>query len=90
MGYYGAIFADTFLVGALLDNTDGGPDAGSVYSFDLACCTGDVDGDGDIDLDDLLLVLGAFGAGPAGDADGDGDTDLDDLLLVLGSFGVIC
>jgi hypothetical protein len=50
-------------------------------------CTGDVDGDGDTDLDDLLLVLGNFGGGAAGDADGDGDTDLDDLLLVLGNFG---
>jgi hypothetical protein len=50
-------------------------------------CTGDVDGDGDVDLDDLLLVLGSFEAGPGGDADGDGDTDLDDLLLVLGNFG---
>jgi hypothetical protein len=48
---------------------------------------GDVDGDGDVDLQDLLLVLGHFGAGAGGDADGDGDTDLQDLLLVLGSFG---
>jgi hypothetical protein len=51
---------------------------------------GDVDGDGDVDLDDLLLVLGSFGnpgPGSPGDADGDGDTDLDDLLLVLGNFG---
>jgi hypothetical protein len=54
-------------------------------------CPGDVDDDGDIDLDDLLLVLGFFGSGGSGgDADGDGDTDLDDLLLVLGGFGAAC
>ena len=55
-------------------------------------CIGDVDNDGDTDLDDLLLVLGNFGdpgPGSPGDADGDGDTDLDDLLLVLGNFNCI-
>ena len=52
-------------------------------------CSGDLDGDGDSDLDDLLLVLGAFGVNNGGDADGDGDTDLDDLLIVLGDFGCV-
>jgi hypothetical protein len=51
---------------------------------------GDVDGDNDVDLDDLLLALGSFESGPNGDADGDNDTDLDDLLLALGNFGAAC
>jgi subtilisin-like proprotein convertase family protein len=49
---------------------------------------GDLDGDSDVDLDDLLIVLGGFGCPQvcAGDADGDCDVDLDDLLIVLGNF----
>lgn len=50
-------------------------------------CAGDVDGDGDTDIDDLLLLLGAFGIGAGGDLDGDGDTDIDDLLILLGDLG---
>jgi hypothetical protein len=56
-------------------------------------CPGDASGDGLVDLDDLLLVLGDFGdPGPDadGDADGDGDVDLDDLLVVLGGFDTAC
>ena len=51
---------------------------------------GDLDGDGDVDLTDLALLLADFGCmtgGCAGDLDGDGDTDLTDLSLLLGSFG---
>jgi hypothetical protein len=56
-------------------------------------CPGDTDGDDDVDLDDLLVVLGTFGqsgAGLAGDVDDDDDVDLDDLLVVLGVFGAPC
>jgi len=61
-------------------------------------CTGDLDGDGHVDLFDIALVLdGSFGsldnpqperAGSscAGDLDGDGDVDLDDILLMLDQF----
>lgn len=58
-----------------------------------APCPGDTDGDNDVDLEDLLAVLGNFGCtggGCAGDADGDGDTGLPDLLLVLSNFGQTC
>jgi hypothetical protein len=54
----------------------------------------DLDGDGDIDLDDLTLLLQAFqGDGvpsPGGDVDGDNDTDLDDLTTLLQQFGGTC
>ncbi len=50
---------------------------------------GDLDGDGDVDLSDLAILLADFGCPAAcpGDADGDGDSDLSDLAIVLGNFG---
>jgi predicted outer membrane repeat protein len=51
---------------------------------------GDLDHDADVDLQDLTLLLSAFGDTPGGDLDGDGDTDLADLALLLGSFGDGC
>jgi len=47
----------------------------------------DVNGDGVVDLDDLLAVLAAFGtADPGADVDGSGTVDLEDLLAVLGGW----
>lgn len=67
---------------------DGGINAAVLIELPAApTCSGDVDDDGDTDLDDLLLVLANFAAGDGGDVDGDGDTDLDDLLLLLTDFG---
>jgi hypothetical protein len=51
---------------------------------------GDLDGDGDVDLADLAIMLSDFGCSVApcvGDIDGDGDTDLDDLSTQLSNFG---
>lgn len=56
-------------------------------------CPGDADGNGRVDIDDLLTVLGLFGdpgPGSPGDADGDGDTDADDLHEVIVNFGAPC
>ena len=54
-------------------------------------CPGDVDGDGDVDFDDLNLMLAVYGTGdPLGDLDGDGDTDFDDLNLLLANYGNTC
>lgn len=64
----------------------------------VSTCTGDLDGDGHVDLFDIALVLdGSFGsldnpqperAGSSctGDLDGDGDVDLDDIILILNQF----
>lgn len=59
------------------------------YPFDEGVI-GDLDGDGDVDLSDLAILLadwGCTGGNCAGDADGDGDTDLADLAALLGNFG---
>lgn len=55
---------------------------------------GDVDGDGDVDLTDLSLLLAAFGAtsgapeyNPGADLNRDGVVDLADLALLLANFG---
>ncbi len=58
-------------------------------------CPGDATGDGLVNADDLLVVLGAFGTAVAGGvADGDfddsGTVNADDLLVVLGAFGTAC
>ena len=44
---------------------------------------GDLDGDVDVDFDDLNILLAAYGANDSGDLDGDGDTDFDDLNILL-------
>ena len=54
---------------------------------DAAPQTGDTDGDGDVDLDDLNNVRNNFGGEGSGDTDGDNDVDLDDLNNVRNNFG---
>jgi hypothetical protein len=56
----------------------------------LGLRAGDVNGDGAVDVDDLLLLLadwGCTGAGCVGDLNGDGDTNTADLLLLLADWG---
>jgi hypothetical protein len=58
-----------------------------------APCTGDLDGDNDVDSTDLNILLSGFGCtggGCPGDIDGDGDTDTTDLNIVLSAFGTTC
>jgi hypothetical protein len=56
--------------------------------------TGDVDADGDVDLNDLAALLGAYNActgdpayDPAADFDSDGCVDLSDLAALIGNYG---
>ncbi len=86
-----ATSGDTLVIGAENDDTASGFGTGSSYVFEVNCaCAGDIDMDRDVDLSDLGLVLGAFGAGAGGDADGDGDTDLSDLGIVFSNYGQLC
>jgi hypothetical protein len=54
-------------------------------------CSADLNGDGQIDLADLNIVLANFGqSAPGGDSNCDGVLDLTDLNAVLASFGLSC
>ncbi len=52
-------------------------------------CSGDIDGDGAINGNDLATVLGWWGAcaGCAADIDGDGQVNGNDLATILGAWG---
>ncbi|MCH2136035.1 MAG: hypothetical protein MK101_05570 [Phycisphaerales bacterium] len=54
-------------------------------------CPGDGDGNGEVNIDDVLLVIANFGDlcpdGCPADLDGSGDVAIDDLLLVIANFG---
>ncbi len=47
----------------------------------------DLDSSGLVDVQDLLLLLAAFGTSADGDTGGDGTTDVSDLLVLLSAFG---
>jgi len=71
--------------GASLDaNLNGIPD-----ECEPRTCTGDVTGNGSVNLDDLLAVINAWGATGANPADvtGNGVVNVDDLLAVINSWG---
>ena len=75
----------------LFGGTWGGP---GTTCLDLdACevsepCPGDLDGDGVVEVDDILEVLSSYGnTDGSGDADGDGDSDVDDILRIINGWG---
>ncbi len=58
-------------------------------------CTGDLDGNGQIDLSDLATLLAHYGATTwvtyvDGDLDHDRDVDLSDLAALLAAYGTTC
>lgn len=65
-----------------------------VTTVGVGTCPADINGDGNVDLTDLGILLADYGcAGPGpcpGDVDGDGDTDLSDLGIVLAAYGQPC
>jgi hypothetical protein len=52
-----------------------------------ADCPEDLDGDGEINVDDLLALLANWGGSGTGDINDDGTVNVDDLLLLLAAWG---
>ncbi len=85
------------VVGAPFDD-DSGASSGSVYVFEIGgpCangCPGDINDDNMVDTQDLLSLLGVWGACPPEgecplDLDGSGAMDVGDLLIILGGWGI--
>jgi len=87
------------VVGSFADVTAPGPfelsvDDGTLIVTPLALpCTGDVDGDGNVDVNDLTTLLASWGACDEGvlcnalDFNDDGVVDIADLLELLGTWG---
>ena len=57
-------------------------------------CDGDLDGDGNVGLADLQILLAFYGSSDSGyasgDLDRDGDVDLTDLQALLAHYGTTC
>ncbi len=66
---------------------------GAAYILNTGDCAldtsgkGDLDGDFDVDVNDLGILLNAYEKSPEGDIDGDGDTDQHDLGILLKHYG---
>ena len=58
-GWSVAVFGEKVLVGAELNDVCG-PDSGAAYIFTAGKCPGDFDGDGDVDLADLVSLACAW------------------------------
>lgn len=72
------------------DSTAGCDDGSCTYNID---CSGDFNMDGEINVQDLLILLGTFGCEiECGEQDlnNDGLVNTNDMLLFLGLFGQIC
>ncbi|MCH2132796.1 MAG: hypothetical protein MK116_03500, partial [Phycisphaerales bacterium] len=60
-------------------------------AVESAPCPGDLDGNGQVDVEDLLAVLAAFGSTDAGaDINGDGMVDVEDVLMLLANWNSDC
>lgn len=62
---------------------------GYKYCNEANPCPTDLDGSGSTGVNDVLLLIGAWGT-PAGDVNDDGTTDVSDVLLILDAYGQDC
>ena len=65
----------------------------NVDAIEVLLPPGDIDGDGEVGIQDFLFVLGSWGACPPspdpcpGDLDGNGEVGIGDFLIVIGNWG---
>ena len=57
-----------------------------ITDIDLPCA-GDIDGDGAVDVTDILITIGNWGGSGDGDINGDGVVDVSDILALVASWG---
>jgi len=102
-GKYAATYANFTTPGAYsvvinAENEDGFADpvqttitvAGETTAPEAEKLTGDVNGDGTVNIFDLVIAAGSFGktgVGIMGDVNGDGGVNIFDLVIVAGNFG---
>jgi hypothetical protein len=78
----------------LTENGTNTPTMEIVYQIGSPACTGDMDGDGDVDVFDFGIFAPNFGSTghtpfTNGDLDGDGDVDVFDFAIFAPNFGCI-
>jgi parallel beta-helix repeat protein len=92
--YYAALFDLSVTQGQTMyiriGGWQGGTGNGTLTIDFTSNCPEDIDGNGTVNIDDLLLVLGNFNGTGQGDVDNNGVVDIDDLLLVIGAWGTDC
>ena len=71
------------------DDAGNDSDEGQESGNDSDTCAGDIDGNGSVDVDDMLAVLNTWGpcSGCAADLDASGEVEVNDMLLLLAAWG---
>jgi hypothetical protein len=77
----------TFTVRASDDGNPPLSDSETITVAVIATCPADLDGDGQVGIGDLLIMLAAWGTSGPGDLDGSGAVGITDLLSLLKSWG---
>jgi predicted outer membrane repeat protein len=63
-------------------------EGGNEFADNCEPCLADLDGSGHVGVDDLLIVIAAWGSDdPASDLDGSGTVGVDDLLILIAAWG---
>jgi len=57
------------------------------YHYCNNACSGDANGDGTVDVGDVLAVIDQWGGSGSGDVNGDGTVNVSDVLLIVGNWG---
>ena len=76
-------------VAPLPSNLGDGYVAGELLIDIISGCLGDLNGDANVDIADILALISAWGdcEGCAADLDGDGTVGVADMLIVIGAWG---